>query len=457
MDYKVNYSTSDTIVNCICNGNRSFSIWGLDPFASYYYDFGNGQASSAAAASMRYTKDSVYTVLIKGTHIAGCVSYDSVRVHVSNTNYFMDFTDDGHVFPCLTESEKTIQFSTTSAPPGIIYYIWDFGDSLSGNDNHIEGTNMPNPSHIYTEAGYYTVTLIVEDTTGCVDTMQKIDYVFIDGPSGDFTYTPLSGCMPFNVTFTPHIDRDRYGNITADSVYWNPDQVVIDVRSGLAATLPYNFKFQIPGAYIPLMHMVKWVDDGMGGTKNLRCIVSKYGKDTIWAIDVKPDFISEDMYGLDSLVEFVNTTTVTPAYLTADSIHWNYGNNDFLWIYNTNTESHNGHTTYSTTGNYTVTLTEYYKSCRKSRTDDIRVVKDLGIKQLQGYEVTKLQVYPNPANAELIIKNYEGGEIEVFSIVGQTIMTLKTLGTIETIDISHLASGMYFLKVGNKVVRFVKE
>jgi hypothetical protein len=78
--------------------------------------------------------------------------------------------------------------------------------------------------------------------------------------------------------------------------------------------------------------------------------------------------------------------------------------------------------------------------------------------------IRPIQVYPNPANSELKITNYEGGEIQIFSIMGQTLMTLRTLETIETlglhettIDISHLASGMYFLKVGNKVGRFVKE
>jgi hypothetical protein len=32
-------------------------------------------------------------------------------------------------------------------------------------------------------------------------------------------------------------------------------------------------------------------------------------------------------------------------------------------------------------------------------------------------------------------------------VVGQTIMTLRALGTIETIDISHLEKGVYFLKI----------
>jgi hypothetical protein len=77
-----------------------------------------------------------------------------------------------------------------------------------------------------------------------------------------------------------------------------------------------------------------------------------------------------------------------------------------------------------------------------------------GVAAIRNYE---LRVYPNPVNSQLRITNYEGGEIQIFNIVGQTLMTIRTVGTIETIDVSHLAKGMYFLKVGNKVVKFVKE
>jgi hypothetical protein len=81
-----------------------------------------------------------------------------------------------------------------------------------------------------------------------------------------------------------------------------------------------------------------------------------------------------------------------------------------------------------------------------------------------------LRVYPNPANSQLRIANYEGGEIQIFNIMGQNLIApfnspeggkLPSFGGAGggeiVIDISHLAKGMYFLKIGNKVLRFVKE
>jgi hypothetical protein len=69
------------------------------------------------------------------------------------------------------------------------------------------------------------------------------------------------------------------------------------------------------------------------------------------------------------------------------------------------------------------------------------------------------KVYPNPTRGELIIES-GGSQIEnvvLYDIFGQTLMTLKTLGTIETIDISHLAKGMYFLKIQTPTETFMQK
>ena len=84
-------------------------------------------------------------------------------------------------------------------------------------------------------------------------------------------------------------------------------------------------------------------------------------------------------------------------------------------------------------------------------------VYGVGIGQLRitNYE---LQVYPNPANGQLRIINYELREenIQIYDVVGRLLQsTIVNLQSEITIDISHLANGMYYLKVGNETVRFV--
>ena len=85
-----------------------------------------------------------------------------------------------------------------------------------------------------------------------------------------------------------------------------------------------------------------------------------------------------------------------------------------------------------------------------------------GINELRSNEVTKLRVYPNPAGNQLKIKNYElkeGEVIEIYDVVGQKLNSYQfsIVNCQLIIDVSHLANGMYYLKVGNKTVRFVKE
>jgi len=65
-----------------------------------------------------------------------------------------------------------------------------------------------------------------------------------------------------------------------------------------------------------------------------------------------------------------------------------------------------------------------------------------------------LRVYPNPVNGQLIIDN-----VEIYNVVGQKLNNyqLSIVNSQLIIDISHLATGMYFLRIGNKTARFVKE
>jgi gliding motility-associated-like protein len=68
---------------------------------------------------------------------------------------------------CLPDS---VHFVNNSHIPSTSYatYHWDFGDGFS--------SNLKNPTHYYSNAGVYTITLIVSDITSCngSDTMQKI-------------------------------------------------------------------------------------------------------------------------------------------------------------------------------------------------------------------------------------------------------------------------------------------
>ena len=105
-----------------------------------------------------------------------------------------------------------------------------------------------------------------------------------------------------------------------------------------------------------------------------------------------------------------------------------------------------------------------------------RVVKG-GVGVVETGRAPSLQVFPNPANGQLTISlpnpskggAYTAEDIEIYDVVGQKVLAPLTSlrGELEpssnagnfplegglrgaTIDISHLANGMYFLRVGGK-------
>ncbi len=68
----------------------------------------------------------------------------------------------------------------------------------------------------------------------------------------------------------------------------------------------------------------------------------------------------------------------------------------------------------------------------------------------------ELIIFPNPVNNELKLANYElwkGEKIEIFSIAGQrSIVSTPS----STIDVSQLSAGMYIIKAGNFIGKFLK-
>ena len=72
-------------------------------------------------------------------------------------------------------------------------------------------------------------------------------------------------------------------------------------------------------------------------------------------------------------------------------------------------------------------------------------------------------IYPNPTNDYLEIlpsegwQPSEGSDILIFNILGEKVLTVEqTSPSVQRIDISNLSPGIYFIKIGKKVEKFVK-
>jgi len=97
-------------------------------------------------------------------------------------------------------------------------YSWDFGDKKGAEST----STLENPTHKYTSAGNYLVSLSVANpVTGCTDVAKRWIYVRTSAP--DFVSDKTTACHPAEITFTNEILVNSSDNFTIKSVAWDFD------------------------------------------------------------------------------------------------------------------------------------------------------------------------------------------------------------------------------------------
>ena len=85
---------------------------------------------------------------------------------------------------------------------------------------------------------------------------------------------------------------------------------------------------------------------------------------------------------------------------------------------------------------------------------------EVGIKNI---ETIVGKIYPNPTNGQLTIEYSDGAcpitteEYTIYSVMGQIVMRRDAMHCVSTINVESLANGMYYLKIADRVIKFVKE
>ncbi len=155
------------------------------------WDFGDGGSSTAQNPSHEYTSGGTYTVALTVTGPGGSDTETKTNYITVNVAPTTDFVGS----PTSGTEPLTVDFTdqSTNNPTS---WDWDFGDG---------GTSTAqNPSHEYTAAGTYTVTLTATNACGS-DIETKTDYITVDpclAPVADFSGSPTSGDYPLMVNFT---------------------------------------------------------------------------------------------------------------------------------------------------------------------------------------------------------------------------------------------------------------
>lgn len=86
--------------------------------------------------------------------------------------------------------------------------------------------------------------------------------------------------------------------------------------------------------------------------------------------------------------------------------------------------------------------------------DEINISGVIGINNPTANTKEELYIYPNPTDSKVTISNAENSEIAVYNIFGQKVITINHATTSNTIDLSGLNQGNYFVKItnGNTVI-----
>ena len=179
----------------VCLGyNTSFfdnSLPGDGPIVHRWWDFGDGTtAVNIQNPTHQYGSIGYYTVWLVIEDAHGC--FDSIS---HNLLIYPGPTADFQVDTvCIG---MPAQFDDLSTPQvSIVSWSWNFGDPTSGGQNV---STLQNPTHIFANEGFYTVTLTVTDTNDCFHTISKTIYAE-PGPIADFTWTG-GNCVDNDVQF----------------------------------------------------------------------------------------------------------------------------------------------------------------------------------------------------------------------------------------------------------------
>ena len=163
---------------------------------SWLWDFGDGQTSTRGGiVSHNYASPGDYTVKLTVQDASGCASSSAPAIaQVTVNGPKAAFSPSAANVPLNTSVAFSNQSNVYGSNPG---WTWDFGDNTSSSDF--------SPSHQYTQAGTYTVTLTARDpVTGCssIATGTIVVDPFGSSFNASAAYVAQSHCPPMLVKFT---------------------------------------------------------------------------------------------------------------------------------------------------------------------------------------------------------------------------------------------------------------
>lgn len=395
-------ATSDVVnVGCIGDSTGSVLVLAAGGTGAYQYSIDNGvnwQNSNSFGDLLAGS----YSVLVEDGN--GCqttagfsVTEPGNAVQISNVLANSPF--------CAGEQSGSLTIQAFGGTPSYTY-------SVDG------GLNF-GPDAIVTGLGQGTYNVVVVDTNGCSvsQSVQLMD--------------PASLVLNVDTVMAANCEGDFTGQIIASA-------------TGGTGTLMYSLDSGTPqsdGTFTSLESgsYILSVSDVNG------CTASQYV--------AVPHLLSAPQADFTYIVAG-ETVAFTNASSDGDSYNWNFGDGE------SSTETDPNHI-YDAAGNYNVTLTVTNDCGTDSITQLVSTVT-FGINQVEN--IANVSIYPNPSNGQItftaeLSQPVENLSIDILDMRGRAVWTRSmnnASGTLnESMDLSHLAQGVYQLQVSGDAWRSV--
>ncbi|MCH8903219.1 MAG: PKD domain-containing protein [Bacteroidetes bacterium] len=157
----------------------------------WQWDFGDGSTSIQPFPDHNYSSTGPYTVTLIVTHSPFCKDTITKIIHYKNP--VAAFSPDTSV---VCNAPYTINFINSSTGTVPLSYKWEFGDTISGQNNF---SAQKDPSYNYVNPTKYFVKLVVTDIFGCVDSISDTLNI-IKAQALFHSFWPF-GCIPLTVQF----------------------------------------------------------------------------------------------------------------------------------------------------------------------------------------------------------------------------------------------------------------
>ncbi|MDA3944045.1 MAG: PKD domain-containing protein [Bacteroidetes bacterium] len=171
------------------NGFIQTWIWDMDDGTIITVD-----APDDPNIAYQYANPGTFEVSLTVIDNSGCENTSSRLVQVEAS----PIADFSYNESCLGSPVLFTDLTSTNGGSDLFGWEWYFGDPNSGINNT---STLQNPSHLFTVADTFDVTLIVTNTIGCTDTIVK-ELIVSELPTVDFTIDNDSICLNTAAQFT---------------------------------------------------------------------------------------------------------------------------------------------------------------------------------------------------------------------------------------------------------------